>query len=659
MTYWLGIDVGTTFTAAAICRRDGGRRPLPEVIPLGSRSAAVSSVVYLSEDGQAVVGEAAERRAVTDSDRVVREFKRRIGDDVPMVVGGVSHPASDIAAMVVRWVVDRVAEREGESARGITVTHPASWGTYKTQIMAEALRAADLSQITFCTEPEAAAASYSMQERIATGSTIAVYDLGGGTFDAAVVRKTGPATFSVLGVPEGIERLGGVDFDDAVFGHVVAKVPALSELDPQAPAALAATTRLRRECTEAKEALSADTEVTIPVLLPEIQSQVRLVRAELEDLIRPQVVQTIEALRRALRSADVAPEELDAVLLVGGSSRIPLVAQLVSAELGRPVAVDADPTAAIALGAALSAALAEETAGHDTVSLDVSPAAPVRAEDVTQPIATLVGSDMPEHSQMEAPHRPTLTALPLGTEGADVESRRAKSRRVQQITAASVLALVLAGGAVAVPFLTARSGPIPPTDAGTPAPANPTAVPDIPIPGPDAGSGNDPASGNEGPSGAVRMTRTNAPAPGGGTAAKPGGTAHTNSPPTTWTTTWSTSWTKPPETNSGGGEGVGPGEGESAGPGEGEGAGPGEGEGAGPGEGERAGPGGGDSATPSAGDSTPSTGQSTPPSGGSVPGAGEPTPEAGDSTPDAGGSTPEDGDSAPSAGGSDTPSPSP
>ncbi|MGH3983851.1 MAG: Hsp70 family protein [Pseudonocardiaceae bacterium] len=631
MSYWLGIDVGTTFTAAAICRREAGRRPLPEVIPLGSRSAAVSSVVYLSEDGQAVVGEAAERRAVTDSDRVVREFKRRIGDEVPMVIGGVPHSASDIAAMVVRWVVDRVAEREGESARGITITHPASWGTYKTQIMAEALRATDLSEITFRTEPEAAAASYSMQERVATGSTIAVYDLGGGTFDAAVVRKTGPATFSVLGVPEGIERLGGVDFDDAVFGHVAAKVPTLSELDPEAPAALAATTRLRRECTEAKEALSADTEVTIPVLLPEIQSQVRLVRAELEDLIRPQVAQTIEALRRALRSADVAPEELDAVLLVGGSSRIPLVAQLVSAELGRPVAVDADPTAAIALGAALSA-LAEETADLDTVSPDVSPDAPVPAEDVTQPIATLAGSDMPEHSQMDAPHRPTLTAIPSGIEGADVESRRARSRRVQQITAAGFLALVLAGGAVAVPFLTARSGPVPPADAGTPATAtpNPAAVPDIPIPGPDAGSGNDPDSGNEDSNGAVRMSRTNAPAPGGDTAAKPGGTAHTNSPPTTWTTRWSTSWTKPPETGPGGGTD----------------------------------PGGGDT-TPGDGDSTPRSSQSTPPNGDSIPSAGGSTPGDGDSTPGAGDSTPVDsdstpggGDSTPGDGDSGTPAPS-
>ncbi|MGH3998616.1 MAG: Hsp70 family protein, partial [Pseudonocardiaceae bacterium] len=575
MSYWLGIDLGTTFTAAAICRQEAGRRPLPEVIPLGTRSAAVSSVVYLDKDGQVVVGEAAERRAVTDSDRVVREFKRRIGDEVPMVIGGVPHSASEIAAMVVRWVVDRVADREGESARGITVTHPASWGTYKTQIMADALRAADLAEITFRTEPEAAAASYSMQERVATGSTIAVYDLGGGTFDAAVVRKTGAGTFSVLGLPEGIERLGGVDFDDAIFGHVVAKVPALGELDPEAPATLAATARLRRECTEAKEALSADTEVTISVLFPGIQSQVRLVRSELEDLIHPQVAQTVEALRRALRSAAVGPEELDAVLLVGGSSRIPLVAQLVSAELGRPVAVDADPTAAIALGAALSA-YAAQTDEFDTHGADILPDAAVPAEVGTQPTVTLAGFDVPERSQVEPPHRPSLTAI----ESDDVESRQTRSRRVTQLAAAGLLAIVLAGGAVAIPALSARSGPTAPADANTPTPVTTNPLPS-PVPVAGSSSDDNPISPiSEGSSRVVRTTPTAAPPPRSGTGPKAGATMPTTAPPTTWTTSWSNIWTKPPErkprdpgpgsdsgTNPGSGSGTNPGGGTGTNPG--------------------------------------------------------------------------------------------
>ncbi len=567
MSYRLGIDVGTTFTAAAICREEAGGHALLEVVPLGSRSTAVSSVVYLGEDGQVVVGEAAERRAVTDPDRVVREFKRRIGDEVPMVIGGVPHSAPEIAAVVVRWVVDRVAEREGGPAQAITMTHPASWGAYKIRIMADALRATDLPEIMFCTEPEAAAASYSIQERVDAGSTIAVYDLGGGTFDAAVVRKTGAGTFSVLGLPEGIERLGGVDFDDAVFGHVVAAVPALSELDPEASATLAATARLRRECTEAKEALSADTEVTIPVLLPEVQSQVRLVRAEFEDLIRPRVAETVEALRRALRSAGVGPEDLDAVLLVGGSSRVPLVAQLVSAELGRPVAVDADPKAAIALGAALSGLPADTAHPADmvTAGADVSLDAPVPTAVWATSTAVLAGSDVPEPAQVEAPNRPSLTAIPLDVESAEVEWRRARSLRFKRFAAAGLLALTLAGGAAAVPFMTSRSGPLPPADAGTPA----VLTPETTTPALNAGSGNDsnppdnnppdnnppdsnppdnnPRSGDS--SGAVRTTPTAAPNQPAGGAPKPGA-AVVPGPQTTWATSnsWTTSWSNPPPT---------------------------------------------------------------------------------------------------------------
>jgi molecular chaperone DnaK (HSP70) len=263
MSYWLGIDVGSAFTVAAICREESGRRALPEVVPLGGRSAFVSSVVYLGPDGQVVVGEAAERRAVTDPDRVVREFKRRVGDGVPMVLGGVSQSASQIAALVVSWVVERVAQRERGPAQGITITHPTSWGVHQIQAVADALRAVDVPELMFCTEPQAAAASYSIQQRVDSGSTIAVYDLGGRTFDATVVRKTHTGTFSVLGVPQRIPRLGGAEFDDAVFGHLTAAVPALGQPDPETTATVAATARqrrsvalCRRECTEAKETLS-------------------------------------------------------------------------------------------------------------------------------------------------------------------------------------------------------------------------------------------------------------------------------------------------------------------------------------------------------------------------------------------------------------------
>src|SRR5690606_1302674 len=312
------------------------------VVTLGSRGATIPSVVFVSQDGSIVVGEAAERRALTDPDRVVREFKRRIGDPTPVMVAGRPWAPQDLSAWLVRWVVDRVAEREGGPADRIAVTHPAAWGQHKKDLLSAALANQGLT-VTFLAEPQAAAMSYAANERVAPGSTIAVYDFGGGTFDAAVVRK-GDIDFRLIGRPGGLERLGGTDFDQAAFAHVLGGTPeASAELDDTDPAVLPAVARIRRECTEAKEALSSDTEVSIPVLLPSARGSVRLHRSEFEAMIRPQVEDTVAALRSAVISAGLAPDQLTAVLLVGGSSRIPLVAQLVSEQLARPVAVDADP----------------------------------------------------------------------------------------------------------------------------------------------------------------------------------------------------------------------------------------------------------------------------------------------------------------------------
>ncbi|MGD9530259.1 Hsp70 family protein [Pseudonocardia sp.] len=352
MTYQLGIDLGTTFTAAAVVRGPGQQ---PEVVTLGTRNATIPSVLFLGADGTTLVGEAAERRAVTDPDRVVREFKRRIGDPTPLVVGGRPWAPQDLSAQLVRWVVDRVAEREGGPAARTALTHPAAWGRHKLDLLADAFGRQGL-QVTFLPEPSAAAVAYAANQRVEPESTIAVYDLGGGTFDAAVVRKTGTgAGFDLLGRPEGIERLGGIDFDQVVFDHVREGLPgAFDDLDDTDPEVLSAVARIRRECTEAKEALSSDTETTIQVLLPGTRGTVRMHRSEFENRIGAQIGATVAALGRAVASAGLAPQGLTAVLLVGGSSRIPLVSQMVSEQFDRPVAVDADPKNAIAKGAAIA-----------------------------------------------------------------------------------------------------------------------------------------------------------------------------------------------------------------------------------------------------------------------------------------------------------------
>jgi actin-like ATPase involved in cell morphogenesis len=420
--YLLGIDVGTTRTAAATCRI-GAWPSECEIVNLGDRSSAVPSVLFVGDDGGVLVGEAAERRATSEPDHVVREFKRRIGDPTPVLVSGRPWAPEDLAARLVQWVVERVTQREGGPATHLAVTHPASWGAHKKDLLGAALHRHGLP-VAFLAEPQAAALHYAAAERVEPGSTIAVYDFGGGTFDAAVVHKDAQG-FSLLGRPEGVERLGGIDLDELVFEHVVEGLPeAFDGLDENDPAVLSAVAAVRRECTEAKEALSADTEVSIPVLTPVGQGSVRLHRSEFEAMIHPHVEETVSALHRAIASAGVGADQLTAVLLVGGSSRIPLVAQMVSEQLGRPVAVDADPKNAIAKGAALSltpagisatGAYAPAPRGHG--SGPVAPHGPAGAPLVT-------GSN----PSWPAPQRPTGAYAAAATEAFAPTQRMSSSR---------------------------------------------------------------------------------------------------------------------------------------------------------------------------------------------------------------------------------------
>jgi actin-like ATPase involved in cell morphogenesis len=373
VSYQLGIDLGTTYSAAAVFR-DGAAT----IFSLGSRGAAIPSVVLLRADGAILTGDAAERRAMSEPERVVREFKRRLGDTTPIIVGGSPHTAEELAAHLLASIYEAVRAREGGDPSKIVITHPANWGTYKRELLERAVAMAklDTSLVSYLTEPEAAALSYAAQERIETGEIVAVYDLGGGTFDAAILERT-PDGFSVLGKPEGVERLGGIDFDAAIFSHVADSLgPALTELNHDDPAALAAVARLRLDCVEAKEALSADTDATVPVLLPNLQTELRITRREFEALIRPSLLDSIEAMQRAVRSAGLDMADVTRVLLVGGSSRIPLISLLVTSELGRPVAVDAHPKHAIALGAAFAASGILDSSSDAAVPTSDSPAMP-------------------------------------------------------------------------------------------------------------------------------------------------------------------------------------------------------------------------------------------------------------------------------------------
>jgi YVTN family beta-propeller protein len=382
VSYHLGVDLGTTFVAAAVAHDSS-----LEMAALGDRSTVMPAAVYLRDDGVLVTGDAAARRSVSHPDRVATEIKRRLGDPTPLLLGGTSHAVTDLLGALLQEVLARVSAERGGPAEEIVLTHPANWGPFRRELFEEVPRFAGLSTALTVSEPEAAAAYYATTRRLTEGDVIAVYDLGGGTFDATVLQRTAEG-IEILGSPEGIERLGGADFDEAVLAHVNhATGGALSELDLGDTQTVVALARLRQDCVLAKEALSLDSEATIPVFLPGRHLDVRITRAEFEDMIRAPVESTIGTLTRALRTADVTPDRLSAVLLVGGSSRIPLVGQMISRELGRPTVVDAHPKHSVALGAAL---LAQVHTGLGAAPAGSAPPAdghvPPRAEPVAAPV---------------------------------------------------------------------------------------------------------------------------------------------------------------------------------------------------------------------------------------------------------------------------------
>ncbi len=356
MSYALGIDLGTTFTAAAVA--EPGRRA--DMLSLGSNSYTIPSVLFLREDGSFLSGESAEIRALAAPTRVARHFKRQLGSPGSAYIAGTPYSPQTLTSHLLKAVLDLATTRQGEEPETVVLTHPANWGPYRREVFEQAAAMAGVrSKLVLISEPEAAAIHYASSEKIAPGELIAVYDLGGGTFDAVVMRRT-EMGFEVVGQPQGVERLGGVDFDDVIWGFVTQAseldVRMLADSDDEA--VLAAGHELRANCVKAKRLLSADTSADIRVALPSLNRTVRLNRDEFESRIRPRLVETIAAMENAFRSGGVTPPDISRILLVGGSSRIPLVGQLLIQHFGRPLAIDSDPKNTVALGAAMRGTLA-------------------------------------------------------------------------------------------------------------------------------------------------------------------------------------------------------------------------------------------------------------------------------------------------------------
>ncbi|MCE6994287.1 Hsp70 family protein [Saccharothrix sp. S26] len=406
MPYVLGVDVGTTRTAAAVCRLGGAGRGEPEVVGLGGPGGGVASTLQLTPDGAFAVGEPGDPRWTATG------FGRRVGDTVPFVLGpdsgGERCAAEELTALMVMWVADQVAAREGERPQHVVLAHPPGWGPHAKGLAHRALRSVGV-EASLVPEPVAAAENHAFTRSFA--GSLGVFSLGSHAFSASVVGRG----FELVHAVEGVDQAAGVDFDDAVFDHVrTALGRELADLDPDDPRTRGLLARLRRDCEAAKRMLSGAVETSIPVHLPSGPVEVPITRARFEDLIRPHVEQAVSVFER------VASAGVEMTVLVGGSARIPLVAASVP---GR-VVLEAAPETSVVKGAALAAR--KLVVGPDAEPDPIETSVMVGDDDplLRFPVGGLEAS--PDAEFTAPPPRPPVDITPL-----DLPERRTVKRVVR------------------------------------------------------------------------------------------------------------------------------------------------------------------------------------------------------------------------------------
>ncbi|HVK20688.1 MAG TPA: Hsp70 family protein [Actinokineospora sp.] len=346
----LSVDLGTSNTVAVLSAH--GRAP--RVVEVDG-SATMPSAVFAAEDGGLVVGREAERRARLDPSRFEPNPKRRV-DEGTLLLGTAVVPVTDALAAVLRRVGDEVSRQLGGGRPDeVRLTHPAQWGPVRRNVLLSAARQANIGpNLALVPEPVAAAAHFaSFGRTLAPGQALAVYDLGAGTFDVAIVAATQNG-FAVL-AENGLPDLGGMDVDQTVLEHVGRQVsfrdPSVWQrlLRPESLADRRARRALLEDVKGAKEALSRHPQTEVP--MPEPFDDVLVTRAELEALIRPSMLRSVELLAGTIRATGMTPDRMVGIYLVGGSSRIPLVATLIAEQLRIvPTSLD-QPETAVALGA--------------------------------------------------------------------------------------------------------------------------------------------------------------------------------------------------------------------------------------------------------------------------------------------------------------------
>ena len=366
MSKIIGIDLGTTNSCVAVL--EAGE---PKVIPNPEGNRTTPSVVAF-KNGERIVGDAAKRQAITNPN-TVSSIKRLMGTSEKVDIEGKKYTPEEVSAMILSYMKDYAESYLGEKVDKAVITVPAYFNDAQRQATKNAGKIAGLNVERIINEPTAAALAYGLDKQ-EKNQTILVYDLGGGTFDVSIL-ELGDGVFEVKSTA-GNNHLGGDDFDNKIMDYLVETFKKENGVDLSKDKM--AMQRLKELSEKAKKDLSSmtTTQISAPFISQSsdgpLHLEMTLTRAKFEELIHDLVMSTLEPVRKALKDADIKAKDLDKVIFVGGSTRVPLVYETVKKELAMEPSREVNPDEVVAMGASIQGGVLTGDV-NDIVLLDVTP----------------------------------------------------------------------------------------------------------------------------------------------------------------------------------------------------------------------------------------------------------------------------------------------
>ena len=367
MAKTIGIDLGTTNSVVAVM--EGGK---PTVIANAEGSRTTPSIVGFSKTGERLVGQLAKRQAILNPDKTIASIKRHMGEDYKVNIDGKDYTPQEISAMILRKLADDASAYLGEKVTSAVITVPAYFNDAQRQATKDAGKIAGLDVLRIVNEPTAAALAYGLEKE--KSEKVLVFDLGGGTFDVSIL-EIGDGVHEVLST-SGDTHLGGDDFDQKVMDWITEEFKKQEGIDLKNDKQ--AMQRVKEAAEKAKIELSSvmETSISLPFITADANGpkhlELSLTRAKFEDLCRDLLNRCKTPVENALKDAGITKNDINEVVLVGGSTRIPAVQQLVKEYTGKEPNQSVNPDEVVAVGAAVQAGvLAGEV--KDIVLLDVTP----------------------------------------------------------------------------------------------------------------------------------------------------------------------------------------------------------------------------------------------------------------------------------------------